>query len=124
MVESFASPADVEARWRTLSDTEEQVAVTLIEDAADMIRTRWPDVDSRIASGALSDYSVARVVAGMVKRAMQVGASEGLESRSQTAGPFVVSDTYSNPNANLFLNAEDIRLFEGFFPKARVGWLM
>lgn len=125
MAEPFATFEDVQARWRTLSSDEETVANTLAADASDMIRTRWADVDARITSGALDADSVKRVVANMVKRAMIVGDSVGLESRSQTAGPFGVSDKYANPNANLYFTADDLRLFEPqeYAKRAVVGWL-
>lgn len=121
----FATAADAAARWRTLTSAETTIANTLAGDASDMIRTRWPDVDARIASGALSADSVKRVVAYMVKRAMIVGDAEGLESRSQTSGPFGVSDKFVNPNANLYFTADDLRLFEPqeYAKRAVVGWL-
>lgn len=109
----FATADDVEARWRTLSSAEITTADVLSTDASDMIRTRWSDVDDRIASGSLSADSLTRVVANMVKRAMIVGDREGLESRSQGAGPFSVSDKFANPNANLYFTAEDLRLLDG-----------
>jgi len=113
MADPFATAVDVAARWRPLDSAESAVADLLCADASDMIRSRWPDVDSRIAAGTLSALSLTRVVAGMVKRAMIVGDSEGLESRQQTAGPFSVSDKFSNPNGNLYFNSEDLRLLEG-----------
>ena len=109
----FASASDVAARWRTLTSAEVATADVLAVDASGMIRDRWSDVDSRIAAGTLSAASVTRVVAHMVKRAMIAGDAEGLESRSQTAGPFGVSDKFANPNANLYFTAEDLRLLEG-----------
>ncbi len=110
----FATAQDVEDRWRTLTPEETAVADVLIVDASDIIRTRWPDVDARVASsGALTAGSLLRVVANMVKRAMINAGTEGLESRSQGAGPFSVSDKFANPNANLYLTSEDIRLLGG-----------
>lgn len=109
----FATAIDVEERWRTLSPAETATANILASDASDMIRTRWSDVDDRIATGSLSADSLLRVVAGMVKRAMMNADVEGLESRAQTAGIFSVSDKYANPNANLYFTAEDLRLLDG-----------
>lgn len=111
--EPFATAEDVAARWRTLTSEEVVTANVLAEDASDMIRSRWTDVDARLASGALRPASLRRIVANMVKRAMIVGASEGLESRAQTSGPFSLSDKFTNPNANLYFTAEDIRLLDG-----------
>ena len=125
MATPFATYVDVQARWRTLSTAEQAVANQLAADASDMVRERWPDVDSRVANGSLAAASVTRVVAGMVKRAMINADSEGLESRSQTAGPFGVSDKYANPLSTLFFTSADVLLFEpaGVRPRSRVGWL-
>lgn len=109
----FATASDVAARWRTLTSEESARASVLAEDASDMIRARWPDVDDRVTAGTLSALSLTRVTANMVKRAMIVGDSEGLESRSEAAGPFNYSDKFANPNANLYFTAEDVRLLAG-----------
>lgn len=125
MSESFATSADVALRWRPLTPSEDAVAGVLVDDASDMIRSRWSDVDARIASGALSQASVVRVVAGMVKRAMIAADAAGIEQRSQGAGPFSVSEKYANPSGNLYFTAEDLRLFEPeeYAKRAHVGWL-
>lgn len=90
-----------------------------------MIRARWPDVDTRIASGALSFDEVLRVVVGMVKRAMIASDSAGLESASQTVGPFGVTRKYANSGGSLYLSKDDLLVFEpvGYRPVARMGWL-
>lgn len=126
MADPFATYADVEARWRTLTSAEQTVATTLLADASDMIRSRWADVDSRIAAASLDASSVVRVVANMVKRAMIIGDNEGLESRSETAGPFAYSDKFANPNGNLYFTQDDLRLFEPqeYAKRAVVGWLI
>lgn len=108
----FATSEDVAARWRTLSDAEVGVADILSIDASAMIRERWADVDSRIASGDLLLSSVTRVVASMVKRSMLAGDTAGIESRAQTAGPFSVNDKFSNPTGNLYFTAAEISLFD------------
>lgn len=113
----FADASDVAARWRTLTTDESMLADQLAADASDMVRDRWPEVDDRIAAGTLSADSVLRVVAYMVKRAMNVGDLEGLESRQQTAGPFSVNDKSANPNANLYFTREDVRLLNGRPPR-------
>lgn len=109
----YATASDVAARWRTLTSTEAEIADQLCDDASDMIRTRWPDIDDRITAGTISESSLTRVVANMVKRAMVVGDREGIESRAQGTGPFSVSEKFANPNANLYFTAEDIRLLDG-----------
>lgn len=124
-VDAFATPADVEARWRPLTSAETAVAETLLDDASGMVRSRWPDVDLRLSSGDLLASTVVRVVANMVKRAMIVGAAEGVESQSQGAGPWSITQKFSNPNGNLFLSAEDVRALEANGTRrAYVGWLV
>lgn len=113
METAFATPDDVVARWRPLSEAEMSVVDTLLDDASNMIRDRWPDVDERIAAETLREASVTRAVSGMVKRALLNSGAEGVASQAQGAGPFSVNTTYSNPNGNLFFSAEDVRLFDG-----------
>lgn len=122
---AFATHEDVEARWRPLSDAEDAVADRLAMDASDMIRERWPDVDDRITAGSLTADGLTRIVAQMVKRAMIVGDALGLESRAQTAGPFSVSDKFSNPTGNLYLTNADILYLDGvgYSSQVRMGWL-
>lgn len=123
--EPFATYADVESRWRTLTSAEQGIADQLAIDASEMIRERWTDIDDRIATETIAATSVARVVAGMVKRAMINADAEGLESRAQAAGPFSVNDKYANPLSNLFFTSADILVFEpdGYSRKSLVGWL-
>lgn len=125
MAVAFATALDVQDRWRTLTADELRVANVLAADASDMVRVRFVDVDARIVAGSLNATSVTRVVANMVKRAMVVGDTAGLESRSQGAGPFSVSDKFTNPNANLYFTADDILLLEGqgYTPRVRTRWL-
>lgn len=121
---AFATVSDVAARWRPLSDAEEIIAATLLDDASDIIRLRFPDVDDRITAGTLSADSVTRIVATMVKRAMINMDTAGVAQRSQTAGPFAVSDKFTNPTGNLYLTADELLLFEVLpYLRAKQGWL-
>lgn len=108
----FAAPADVAARWRPLTDEETTTATALIADASNMIRTRWPSIDDRIAAGTVRAATVLRIVAAMVKRAMIVGSNEGVTKASETRGPFSMSAEFANPNANLYFTAEDVRALD------------
>lgn len=121
----YATPDDVEIRWRTLTDSEQDVVAVLIEDAADIIVGRWPDIPGRIVDGAIPEVTLVRVIAGMVRRAMMNRDSEGVTQMQATAGPFSGGATYSNPNNNLYLTADDIRALDsfGFRGRSRMGWL-
>lgn len=125
MADPFATHADVEARWRPLSADEQAVADQLLADASDMIRERWSDVDARVTAGSLTAETLRRIVSQMVKRAMLASEGEGLESRSQTAGPYAESVKYANPTGALYFTNADVLLLDGagFSSQARVGWL-
>lgn len=116
--EAFATVADLEARWRPLTDTERQRAQTLLEDASDVIRAECPRWKS------LPAIRLRRVACSIVKRALladiQNGASAGLleargtvASESVTAGPFTQQLSYSNPDGNLFLTKSERRALRG-----------
>jgi hypothetical protein len=113
----FASPDDVAARWRPLTSDEQVTAVALCEDASAVIRARFPGIDSQIASGALEAGVVTMVAANMVKRAM-IAPADGVQSQSQTDGPFSMSQTYANPLGNVFLTAAEVTAIIGYQPRA------
>ena len=121
----YADVIDVEARWRPLSSAESQVAETLLDDASDMIRVRWPDMDARLQDGGVQQTTLVRVVSGMVRRAMMNRDVEGVTQMQQTTGPFSDGATFANPNNNLYLTADDIRALDvaGFSSRSRMGWL-
>lgn len=95
----LATVDDVEAAWRSLTDSETTRATYLLGRVSRRIRRRWSDVDDRITSGDLDEDDVADVAVDMVLAAMggppvrgarswQVTA--GSESRAVTLGPAVV----------------------------------
>lgn len=110
---AYAIPADVEAIWRPLSEEQATQAAVLLDYASARIRHEFPDVDDRLASDELDPTLPVMVAAGMVKRAMIGSATEGLESQSQGAGPFQMSQNFANPMGNLYLTADDRRLLAG-----------
>lgn len=70
MADAFATPSDLEDRWRPLSSDEKARALTLLSDASDMVREEFRDIDARVESGAVMQSTLVRIVAGMVKRQM------------------------------------------------------
>lgn len=112
----FASVDDVSTLLgRPLTDAEVPGAMVRLRRASRIIRTRWSDVDARLEASTLDAEDVADVVAAMVARSIQRPA-DGVQQYQQTTGPFAVSATYSNPDGNLYVTAEEARLFE---PKGR-----
>lgn len=126
MPSPFAVAQDVKDRWPSFPTGQEAYALVLCNDASAMVRERWPNVDSRITSGALLAESLERVVCTMVKTAMLNGDSEGLESSTVTTGPFGDTRQFTNPNGSLYFTAEMIRLLDGYGwkPRALVDWMV
>lgn len=119
MAEPFATHEHLEARWPSFPYQQQDYADQLLIDASNMIRDRWPDVDTRIAAGTLLAESLERVVCNMVKTAMLNPESEGLESQGITTGPFGIDRKFSNPTGSLYFTAEMIRLLDGYGKKKR-----
>jgi hypothetical protein len=113
MADPFATPTDVQDRWRTLTADELDRAAVLLADASAIIRAAFPDIDDRIAGGDLDADIPLMVAANMVKRAMIGPQVEGVESQSQTVGPFAVSQKFGNPLGNLYLTQADRDLLQG-----------
>jgi Gp19/Gp15/Gp42-like protein len=113
LADPFATPSDVEARWRPLDEAETARAAVLLADASRMIRRRPWNVDARIAAGTLDAEDVRMVVAAMVRRAMLgVETADGVTEQAETVGPFQVNRKFSNPLGNLYLSADDVAVLE------------
>ena len=99
---AYASHADIEARWRTLTAAEEAQADTLCADASAII-------DSLVTVDE-SKLELAKVVCcNMVIRAMSASQSDayGLSQSSMTAGPYTQSWSYANPSGDMYLTKLD-----------------
>lgn len=119
MAEPFATPTDLAARWRPLTEAETARAAVLLADASRMVRRRWRDIDARIASpetapGHLDAEDVEMIVCGMVRRAMLGGVETGagVTEQAETAGPFSVTRRFNNPLGNLYLSADDVAVLD------------
>lgn len=119
----FANRSAVAARWRTITAGEEATVDVLLEDASDMIRVRWPDIDDRVAAGSVDSKTLVRIVSAMVRRAMMNRGNDGVKQEQSTAGPFSGQVTYSNPDGNLYLTAQDITDLSAPTARATMGWL-
>lgn len=114
----FATASDLEARWRSLTPAEEAQATVLLGDASQLIL----DEDRR---GVLADLvdpastTLARIVCAMVKRAMLAGDRGGADQVQQSAGPFSVATTFSNPAGDLYLTSAERRALR--FTSQRAG---
>lgn len=64
------STADVESRWRPLSDAESDVATTLLDDALVLIDVQRPALAAAVASGLVAERIVAMTAAEAVIRVL------------------------------------------------------
>lgn len=121
---AFAVSNDVAARWRALTPGEVTLVDVLLEDASDMIRVRWPDIDDRITAGEVDRKTLTRIVSAMVRRAVMNRGVEGIASQQTTAGPFSQNVTLSNADGNLYLTEREIADLTAPAPRGKMGWLV
>ena len=142
MADAFATPEDLEKRWRPLLGPERDRAATLLEDASVMLRAEFPDITARTTAvpPALPelDPAVPRiVVCKMVKRSMLASVDQPpVTAQQQSAGPYAQSLTFANPTGDLYLTKAERRMLgyggqEAFTidvsPRSRYGdrpWLV
>lgn len=67
---AFATVEELAARWKELSNAEEDMASALLDDAAVMLRAAVPDLDARLEDGRLGVDVLSLVSCRMVRRAM------------------------------------------------------
>lgn len=103
----FATASDLEARWRELDAGESARALTLLEDASQLIIDEGFDVET------ISDRTLTRVVCAVVKRAMSIPGGDGITSLQQGAGPFQQTRQFSNPTGDLYLTKAERRALSG-----------
>lgn len=105
---AFADVSDIEARWRILTDAEQERASTLIDDASAMLSAQV-DID---AANAEQMRLLKTVCCSMVIRAMSATESEsyGADTMSITAGPYTQSWRYVNPSGDMYLTKYEKRL--------------
>lgn len=105
---AFAEVSDLEARWHSLSQTEQQRAEVLLEDASAMLETL---VDIDVADSAQMKL-LNIVCCNMVIRAMSATEvdSFGASNMSMTAGPYTQSWTYSNPSGDMYITKAEKRM--------------
>lgn len=66
-----ATTADIEARWRPLTDQETTNANAFLDDAWAELLSRRPGLEADIAADTVSEANVIRVVSAMVTRVLK-----------------------------------------------------
>lgn len=102
---AYATYEDLQARWRTLTEAEQETATVLLDDAAAII-------DAYVLIDTEDEGQMERakyVSCSMVRRAMQATESDmiGISQASATMGPFSQQATFANPTGELYLTAQE-----------------
>ena len=117
MAEAFASVADVEALWRTLTPAEEERATNLLPAISDVLRSeaerRGYDLDSMIEESASYETVVKTTTVDICVRALRQDTSatgEPMAQESQSALGYSWSGTYAIPGgSNLPIMRNDLK---------------
>ena len=117
MAEAFATVADVEALWRTLTEDEETRAGNLLPAISDILRNeasnRGYDLDSMIEESPTYSTVVTTVCVDICVRALKQNTNatgEAMSQESQSALGYTWSGTYAIPGgANLPIMRNDLK---------------
>lgn len=117
MAEAFASVADVEALWRTLTPAEEERATNLLPAISDILRVeasnRGYDLDAMIEESASYGTVVKTATVDICVRALKQNTDatgEPMSQESQSALGYTWSGTYAIPGgANLPVMRNDLK---------------
>lgn len=102
---AYATVADLEARWRSLTEAEEAQASVLLDDAAAYLQALVEvDPDDEVQAANLKMVSC-----NMVKRAMSSSASDafGVTNATATMGPFSQQVAYANPSGDMYVSKSE-----------------
>lgn len=121
-MDAYATVDDLEAGWRTLTDTETERAEVLLLRASGYILARLNAAGVEVdGDDELQVLNLCTVCCNLVQRAMG-GGVEGVSQMSQTIGSTSASVTWSNPDARFFLTQADLDLL-GIGSGGRFAWL-
>ena len=117
MAEAFATIADVEALWRTLTEDEETRAGNLLPAISDILRNeasnRGYDLDAMIEESPTYSTVVTTVCVDICVRALKQNTNatgEAMSQESQSALGYTWSGTYAIPGgANLPIMRNDLK---------------
>jgi hypothetical protein len=110
-VTTYAELDDLIARFpRDLTDAEEEAAPTLLGDASFWLGVWVPGLDDAVAANEQLAKAAKLLVVSMVKRSLlsQVPDNPGVQSVTESAGPYSQAVTYRNPEGNLYLYGNEL----------------
>lgn len=104
-ITAFATVDDLEARWRPLTEDEQERAETLLLDASVYIMVQLDAAGISYTNPTeLMEDALTAVTCSVVRRAMdQPQGYTGITQYTQSAVGYSESMSYSNPNGDLYL---------------------
>lgn len=119
-MDAYATVADLEAGWRTLTAAETARAAELLDRAtgfvAAKLRSRGADADT---SDELQALNLRTVCCNVVRRAMSSG-GDGVASMTQAVGSTSASVSWSNPDGAFYLTKSEREMLG--ISGGRAGW--
>ena len=113
-ITTYATVSDLEARWRTLTESEEARAGVLLTSASAYLTTEAERCGVAIDStDEVQAENLKGVCCDMVKRVMASGVDGDYTQTSMTAGAYSQSWTLANPSGDMYLSASE-RTLLGF----------
>jgi len=108
----YANLSDLKDHWPALRSDQEAEALQKLLEASIEVRTSFPGIDARLASGELNEEVPRLVVCRMIKRAMDTpnDAMAGVGSVTHQGGPFAQTLNFTNPDGNIYLSKSDRNL--------------
>lgn len=109
----FATTADLTGRWRTLTNAETTKADLFLADVErDLVRA-YPDLPTRAAADVDFTAELTRITCNVVRRRMTGEEFEGLESNSETQGPYGRTRRFRDQGDDLEVTAYERRILAG-----------
>jgi len=121
-MEAFATVDDLQAGWRTLKDSEQAVANTLLLRASAFLATKLSKKGIEIdPEDELQALNLQTVTCNIVRRAMSSSAVDGISQMQQSIGSTNASVQIYNPDGAFFLSKNDMDVL-GLTGASRAGW--
>lgn len=117
----FATVDDLTARYTGTVDPD--TAETLLEDASFWLGVWVPGLDTAVTTSSDVATAAMLLVVAMVKRALTAQAADvpGVQSITNSAGPYNQSVTYRNPEGNLYLYANELESITSLLRSSRAA---
>lgn len=111
-LQPFATVEELEAYWRTLTDSEKTRAESLLVRASNRLRMIGNqvgvDVDAQAEASEAYKSTAGWVVMEATKRAMLTPEGPPVDSIQQTAGPYSENIKYTNPSGDLWFKRSEL----------------